>query len=96
MRVIRTMTIAGIAFTLSACSSVETCEEPQFYEAAESGRRIEPPDDLDNIPAFRELRIPEASPRPPREPGSGCIDKPPILRVDTAAEDEGEEDPTGQ
>jgi hypothetical protein len=26
--------------------------------------------------------IPEASPRPPREPGSGCLDRPPTLKIE--------------
>ena len=87
IKAIQTMLLAGVAMTLGACSSVETCDEPQFYEAAESGRRIEAPDDLDNVAAYKELRIPEASPRPPREPGSGCIDKPPSLRVGAEEEE---------
>ena len=67
------------AFLISACGGVETCEEPEFYEFAEPGRRIEAPDDLDNLAAEKEMIIPEASPRPPRDRAAGCLDRPPVL-----------------
>ena len=66
---------------LSGCGGVETCEEPAFYEYAEPGRRLVPPDDLDNPEASKELVIPEASPRPPRDRSAGCLDRPPTLRI---------------
>jgi hypothetical protein len=76
---IGTIGLAGVAILLGACGSVETCEEPQFYESAVGGQRIEAPDDLDGLAAGRELVIPDASPRPRRAPGSGCVDRPPTL-----------------
>ena len=91
MRRIRTASLAGLCLVLGACSSAQTCDEPEFYEAAESGRRIEAPEGLDNLQAYKELKIPEASPRPPREPGSGCIDRPPTLRIGEPDEGDGEE-----
>jgi len=86
---IRTIGLAGIAIALGACSSVETCEEPEFYESAQGGKRIEAPDDLDNLAANREMVIPDASPRPPRPPGSGCMDRPPTLSTGSREEDTG-------
>ena len=77
-----------VAGGLGACSSIETCEELEFYEYAEPGKRIEAPDDLDNLSASRELSIPEASPRPSRDRSAGCLDRPPTLRVDSPEEDE--------
>jgi len=71
-----------MALALTACGSAETCEEPEFYEFASEGKRIQTPEDLDGLTAEKELVIPEASPRPPREPGSGCLDRPPTLRID--------------
>lgn len=62
-----------------ACAGVDTCEEPEFYESAESGKRIEPPEGLNGLAAGKELVIPEASPRAARPPGSGCLDRPPTL-----------------
>jgi len=73
--VIATMGIVG-------CGSGPTCDEPQFYESATGGKRIEAPEDLDDLQGLKEMAIPEASPRPPREPGSGCLDRPPTLRIE--------------
>jgi hypothetical protein len=70
------------AMAIAGCSTADTCEEPAFYEYATGGKRIEAPDDLDDLQGFKEMVIPEASPRPPREPGSGCLDRPPTLRVE--------------
>jgi hypothetical protein len=82
IRVFRRFAVAGwlvVALSLNACSNVETCEEPAFYESAQAGKRIEAPDDLDNLATYKELTIPEASPRPPRDRAAGCLDKPPTL-----------------
>ena len=67
------------ALTISGCTSAPTCEEPAFYESATGGRRIEAPDDLDGLDEYKEMVIPEASPRPPRDPSAGCLDRPPTL-----------------
>ncbi len=78
---------AGILFLLAAvlvitgCSSAPTCEELAFYEYAEGGRRIESPEDLDPLDEYKEIVIPEASPRPPRDLSAGCLDRPPTLRT---------------
>ena len=77
----QTMTLLGSTLLLGACVNVDTCEEPAFYEYAESGQRIEAPDDLSDLTAFKELPIPEASPRPPRDRTQGCLDKPPTLKI---------------
>jgi hypothetical protein len=86
----RTLCVIGLATMITACGNRETCEEPEFYEFAEGGQRIEAPDDLDNLSGNREMRIPEASPRPAREPGSGCLDRPPTLRTDEEETEETE------
>ena len=70
------------AVMITGCSSAPTCDELAFYESAEGGKRIEAPDDLDGLDEYKEMVIPEASPRPPRDLGAGCIDKPPTLRTD--------------
>jgi uncharacterized lipoprotein len=71
--------------SLAACASVDTCEEPEFYESARSGKRIEVPEDLTGLAASKELLVPQPSPRAPRPPGSGCLDRPPTLTL--SAED---------
>ena len=83
-----TFLVIAIAASSAACTSVETCEELEFYEYAEAGKRIEAPDDLDNLAANRELTIPEASPRPPRDRSAGCLDRPPSLTIDNPEDDE--------
>jgi hypothetical protein len=75
--------VAMATMTITGCSSnAATCEEPQFYESATGGKRIEAPEDLSELQGFKEMVIPEASPRPEREPGSGCLDRPPTLRIE--------------
>ena len=78
--------LSGLA--IGACGGAETCEEPEVYESARVGHRIVTPEDLSSLAASRELMIPEASPRPPRTPGSGCLDRPPSLRVETGEDQE--------
>ncbi len=87
-RVIVLITLVATLGIVGCFGGPELCEEPEFYEYAESGKRIEVPDDLDQLSADRELAIPEASPRAPREAGSGCLDNPPRLR--TGREEEAE------
>ena len=85
---------AGIIFLLTAvltitgCNSAPTCEELAFYESAEGGRRIVAPDDLDPLDEYKEIIIPEASPRPPRDLSAGCVDKPPTVRTSRDKETE--------
>lgn len=76
--------------SMTACLSAPNCDEPAFYESAEGGERIVAPDDLDDLASNREMGIPEASPRAPREPGSGCLDRPPTLQI-SRPEEEAEE-----
>jgi hypothetical protein len=82
MKRIRTICLIVVAAVQGACASVDTCEEPEFYESAVPGKRIEVPEDLDGLAAGKELPIPEASPRAPRPPGSGCLDRPPTLSLE--------------
>ena len=37
---------------LGGCSNAPTCDEPGFYESAQLGKRIEPPEDLDALEAW--------------------------------------------
>ena len=82
--------LLGATLGIVGCGGPELCDEPAFYEYAEGGKRIEAPDDLSGLAVDRELVIPDASPRPPREPGSGCLDRPPTLRVGDDEDDETE------
>ncbi len=87
------MTRAGTLLLLAVilmtgCNTAPTCEELAFYEYAEGGRRIEAPDDLDSLDRGKEMVIPEASPRPPRDLNAGCLDRPPTLSTGSDRETE--------
>jgi len=69
------------AIMITGCNSAPTCDELAFYESAEGGRRIVAPEDLDGLDEYKEMVIPEASPRPPRNLSAGCIDRPPTLKT---------------
>ncbi len=70
-----------VAVMITGCNSAPTCDELAFYESAEGGRRIEAPEDLDDLNEYKEMVIPEASSRPPRDLSAGCIDRPPTLKT---------------
>lgn len=76
--IILVLTAVGV---LAGCSNAPKCDELAFYEYAQGGRRLEPPDDLDPLDRNKEMVIPEASPRPPRDLSAGCLDRPPTLPV---------------
>ena len=71
-----------VSVLLAACGSNNTCEEPEFYESATGGKRLVVPEDLDALAASKEMVIPEASPRSPRDRSEGCLDRPPVLRTE--------------
>jgi len=71
--------LAGI----SACGKDEirtTCDEPQPYQSAVSGKRIVVPDDLAPLDETKEMAVPKAE-TPPRPPGLKCIEYPPSISV---------------
>ena len=68
-----------VVLIITGCSNAPICDELAFYELATGGKRIEAPDDLDDLDEYKEMVIPEASPRPPRDLAAGCLDKPPTL-----------------
>ena len=77
-RGILVMLLAG----LGGCGGTElTCDDVRIYQLAEETKRVEAPDDLDNLDPLKEVPLPEASPRAEREPGSPCIDRPPAVKL---------------
>lgn len=66
-----------VTATLCGCGGNDTCTEPEPYQASVEGRRIDVPAGLNELDQNRELRIPEASPAPPRAEGSRCLELPP-------------------
>ena len=77
-----TVILLVTAAMITGCRNAPTCDELAFYESATGGKRIESPDDLDALDEFKEMVIPEASPRPPRDLSAGCLDKPPTLSTE--------------
>lgn len=85
-------TAVSITILLSGCGIGgeidQTCDDVRTYQLAEEGRRLETPEGLDDLDEFREMPLPQASPRPARPPGQPCLDLPPsILSGD---DDDGE------
>lgn len=79
MNLIRLSLLAPVLIALSACGGNQSCLEPQLYESAQQGEPIKVPEDLDELEARKELKIPEPSPRPPRAESDKCIDAPPAF-----------------
>ena len=92
MRLLKVLALISTLFAMAACSTAPNCEELARYELAEGGKRIDAPDDLSSLPADKEMSIPEASPRPPRERTAACLDRPPTLRINDEEDEEEEEE----
>ena len=92
-RIVALVTIAGF---LGACGGPPnlTCDKVQPYQQVTPHKKIEAPEDLDDLDPLREVPVPEASPRPSRPAGSPCIDLPPgaTSMVDAANEREAAEE----
>jgi hypothetical protein len=85
MKIIRLLALLLPIAGLIACGGPVdlTCDEVRLYQEARPGKRIEVPDDLDELSPLRELPLPQASPRPPRPEGSPCMDLPPNVTIGT-------------
>ncbi len=83
--VIKLILLGSLLGTLGACggSNDITCDDVQYYQRAEMGKRVEAPEDLDDLDPLREMALPEASPRPPREAGLPCFDRPPGINLES-------------
>ena len=76
-------TLAGLIFVLglSACGKdkiIDSCSEPESYQAVAPGKRVVAPEGLDQLDEFREMPIPKAT-TPPRAEGAGCLERPPSV-----------------
>ncbi len=67
----------------AGCGASQTCDEPERYQSAREGARIEAPSDLDDLETSKEMTVPKASPREPRPEGSPCLDLPPIIQLES-------------
>ncbi|MDH3352096.1 MAG: hypothetical protein OEM60_09195 [Gammaproteobacteria bacterium] len=73
-------TIIALGSALVACGGPKelTCDDEAWYLSAVRAPRVQAPADLDNLPEFKEMPVPEASPQAPRAAYSKCLDAPPI------------------
>ena len=78
------LTFLATAAGLAGCGGTpdKSCDEPQRYQAAREADPVVVPDDLDQLDEFKQLPLPQASPRPPRAEGSPCLDLPPSILGD--------------
>lgn len=56
-----------------------SCDEVRAYQLANEGKRLETPEDLDDLDPLNEMPLPRANPMPPRPEGSPCLDLPPNI-----------------
>jgi len=70
--------LAGMSLLVSFGVS-PTCETEGSYQLSQSGKRIEAPDELDDLQSFKETTIPRPSPRPPDTDTDRCLEMPPGL-----------------
>ena len=68
----------ALAALVSGCGGNDACDKPEPYQSSYEGRRIDVPEGLDPLMDGRELKIPAASPQPPRAEGSPCLELPPV------------------
>ena len=78
------LTITALATGLAACggSTDLSCDDEEEYQLAREAEPVRAPDDLDQLDEFKQLPLPAASPRPPREKGAPCLDLPPSILTD--------------
>ena len=73
--------LAGMSL-LVACGGSPTCETEGRYQLSQSGKRIEAPDELDDLQSFKETTIPRPSPRPPDTDTERCLEMPPGISTE--------------
>ncbi len=68
------------ASLLTACIGPPKCESEGRYMLSQEGQRIQAPEDLDDLESYKEMTIPRASPRAPREDTGKCVEAPPSIQ----------------
>ncbi len=66
-----------VAVILHGCGGNDACEKPEPYQESIEGQRIAVPEGLTELQDGKELKVPDASPLPPRAEGSPCLELPP-------------------
>lgn len=78
------MLLVGMSL-LTACifGGPPKCETEGRYQRSQGGKRIEAPDELDDLESYKEMTVPHASPRAPREDTDRCLEAPPGISSGT-------------
>ncbi len=75
----RLLLLACVA-SLTACVNNPEFEcEDGDYKTAVRSPRVDTPEGLDDLDRLKEMPIPAASPRPPREDDGRCLEAPPTV-----------------
>ncbi len=84
--IIQVTALLVIMSLLMACAGRSPpCETEGLYQLSRSGQRIEVSGDLDDLQSYKEMTIPEVSPRQPLPDSGRCLEMPPeIFRDDTS------------
>jgi hypothetical protein len=85
--IIKVAALLVIMSLLMACAGGRppTCETEGFYQLSRSGQRIEVSGDLDDLQSYKEMTIPEVSPRQPLPDSDRCLEMPPEIFKDDAS-----------
>lgn len=75
------LVLAGASTTAACIGGPPKCETLGRYQLSQEGRRIQAPDDLDDLASFKEMTIPQASPRTFETEAGRCLEMPPALTV---------------
>jgi hypothetical protein len=77
--IIRALLPLAIMPLLTACifGGPPKCETEGLYQESRGGKRIEAPEGLDDLESYKEVTVPHASPRGPREDTGRCLEAPP-------------------
>ena len=82
MTIFRCAAVFALLGVLSGCGGVDlTCDDVRTYQLAEEGKRIEVPEDLDELDPLKEAPLPDTSVSEERAPGAACIDRPPPAAI---------------
>jgi hypothetical protein len=77
------MLLSGVLL-LSACfGGPPKCETEGRYQESVAGKRIQAPDDLDDLESYKEQTIPKPSPQAPKEDTGRCLEAPPVISTGT-------------
>ena len=81
-----TVSLVTMSFLMAcAIGQPPPCETEGLYQLSRSGQRIQVSSDLDDLESYKEMTIPEGSPRQTLPDSDRCLEMPPeVFRDDTS------------